>query len=146
MAKPESWRLDAASYPINLTVNTRFQDLDPNGHLNNVAFAALFENGRVRLNLGLRNWRDRPADERTMVVAVTINYLGEGHYPDDVIVASGIGKIGSSSWEIVQALFQNGRCIATCDSVIAARKGEGPHPHSEEMRLALSKIQAKPAA
>jgi acyl-CoA thioester hydrolase len=145
MAKPEAWRLDASSYPIHHTVNTRFQDLDPNGHLNNVAFAALFEHGRVRLNLDIRDWRDRPADERTMVVVVTINYLGEGHYPDDVIVCTGIGRIGSSSWEIVQALFQNGRCIATCDSVIAARKGDGPNPHSPEIREALARIEAKPA-
>ena len=80
-----------------------------------------------------------------MVVVVTINYLGEGHYPDDVIVCTGTGKIGGSSWEIVQALFQNGRCIATCDSVIAARKGDGPNPHSPEIREALARIEAKPA-
>lgn len=145
MAKPESWRLDAASYPIHHTVNTRFQDLDPNGHLNNVAFAALFEHGRVRLNLDVRNPKARPEDERTMVVVVTINYLGEGHYPDDVTVCTGTGAIGNSSWEIVQAMFQNGRCIATCDNVIAARKGDGPLPHSEEMRAALARIAAGPA-
>ena len=43
MAKPESWRLDAASYPVCIELQTRFQDMDINGHLNNVAFAALFE-------------------------------------------------------------------------------------------------------
>ena len=43
MPKPESWRLDAASYPVHLDLQTRFQDMDINGHLNNVAFAALFE-------------------------------------------------------------------------------------------------------
>src|SRR3546814_7334865 len=46
MAKPDSWRLDAASYPVCEVFQTRFQDMDINGHLNNVAFAALFESGR----------------------------------------------------------------------------------------------------
>ncbi|MDQ2764072.1 MAG: acyl-CoA thioesterase, partial [Pseudomonadota bacterium] len=34
MAKPESWRLDPASYPHRDVIQTRFQDLDPLGHLN----------------------------------------------------------------------------------------------------------------
>ncbi|MBA3942054.1 MAG: thioesterase, partial [Sphingopyxis sp.] len=37
MPKPESWRLDAASYPVRIELQTRFQDMDINGHLNNVA-------------------------------------------------------------------------------------------------------------
>ena len=145
MAKPESWRRDAASYPVALTINTRFQDLDPNGHLNNVAFAALFEHARVSLNLRARDWRNRPTDERTMVASVTINYLGEGHYPGDVSIASGVGKIGTSSWEIVQAMFQNGRCIATSDSIIASRKGASAHPLSPEMRESLEAMKAHDA-
>ena len=118
MPKPESWRLDAASYPVHLDLQTRFQDMDINGHLNNVAFAALFESGRVLLNREIRPWEERPANERTMVAAVEINYLGEGNFPDPVEIATGIGRLGTSSWTIVQAMFQNGRCIATCDTVV----------------------------
>ena len=107
-------------------MQTRFQDIDPNRHLNNVAFASMFENARVRLNRNLRPWADRPKNERSMVAAVTINYLREGHYPDDVEVSSGVSTIGKSSYVIAQAMFQNGQCIATCDSVIVCRTdGEG---------------------
>ena len=57
---------------------------------------------------------------------MTINYLREGQYPDDVEVSSGVSKIGSSSYVIAQAMFQNGQCIATCDSIIVCRTdGEG---------------------
>ena len=137
MAKPESWRLDAANYPLRVTANTRFQDLDLNGHLNNVAFAALFENGRVRLNRDARPWDKRPGNERTMVAAVTINYLAEGSFPDDVIVTSGIGSIGSSSWTILQAMFQNDRCIATCDTVVVCRTDDESRPLRTELRAGL---------
>ena len=137
MAKPESWRLDPASYPIALTVQTRFQDLDPNGHLNNVAFAALFEHGRVRINRGVRPMEERPSNERTMVAEVTITYLREGSYPEDVIVCSGIGRIGPSSWTIEQAMFQMGECIATCDTVVVCRTDNTARPLREELRAQL---------
>ena len=126
MARPEPWRLVADNYPVAFVTQTRFQDIDPNRHLNNVAFASMFENARVRLNRELRPWGDRPKNERSMVAAVTINYLREGQYPDDVEVSSGVSKIGRSSYIIAQAMFQNDRCIATCDSVIVCRTdGEG---------------------
>ena len=141
MTRPESWQLDPANYPVSLVTQTRFQDIDPNRHLNNVAFATMFENARVRLNRGLRPWADRPKNERSMVAAVTINYLREGQYPDDVEVRSGVSKIGTSSYVIAQAMFQNGQCIATCDSVIVCRTdGEGK-PLRAAVVAALEKMK-----
>ena len=121
MAKPDDWQLIADNYPLSLHTPTRFQDMDPNRHLNNVAFASMFENARVRLNRSLRPWAERPKNERSMIASVTINYLREGQYPDDVTVCSGIGSIGTSSYVIAQAMFQFDKCIATCTSVIVCR-------------------------
>jgi acyl-CoA thioester hydrolase len=118
--------------------------MDVNGHLNNVAFAALFENARVMLNRQVRVWNERPANERTMVAAVTINYLAEGNYPDPVTVASGIGHVGSSSWTIQQAMFQNGRCIATCDTVVVARTDNQAKPLRAALREGLEKMMVRP--
>ena len=143
MAKPEAWQLEASSYPITQVCQTRFQDVDPNRHLNNVAFASLFEHARVRLNRELRPWQERPKNERSMVAAVTINYLREGSYPDDVTVCSGVSKIGTSSYVIAQAMFQHDKCIATCDSVIVCRTdGEGK-PLRQEVVDALHKVRTK---
>ncbi len=125
MAKPESWRLNPASYPFSATTQTRFGDMDFLGHLNNVAYAALFENGRVRFNRQLNERKQRQHGERWLVAAVEINYLREGHFPDDVDISSGIGRIGTSSWVIQQAAFQNGQCIATCDSTLVFQGADG---------------------
>ncbi|WP_432769068.1 MAG: acyl-CoA thioesterase [Sphingopyxis sp.] len=133
MPKPESWRLNAASYPVVDPFQTRFQDMDINGHLNNVAFAALFESGRVLMNRRIRPFDDRPANERTMVAAVEINYLAEGNFPDPVTITTGIGRLGTSSWTIVQAMFQNDRCIATCDTVVVCRTDNQAKPLRAEM-------------
>lgn len=150
MSKPESWRLDVASYPNIKTLNTRFQDMDVNGHLNNVAFASLFENCRVQLNRGLSPIADRagagkPDSERVLVAVVTINYLREGSYPEDVIVGTGIGKIGNSSWTLVQGMFQHGQCIATCDTVVVCKTDGQSKPLRPELVTELETMLAKPA-
>ena len=144
MAKPESWRLDAASYPVCESHQTRFQDMDINGHLNNVAFAALFESGRVLLNWSLRAQGERPDNERVMVAAVEINYLAEGNFPDPVEIATGIGRIGTSSWTIVQAMFQSGRAIATCDTVVVCRTDNQAKPLRAEIVAELKANLARP--
>ena len=143
MPKPESWRLNPASYPVTIELQTRFQDMDINGHLNNVAFAALFESGRVLLNRDVRPLDERPANERTMVAAVEINYLAEGNFPDPVRIATGIGRLGTSSWTIVQAMFQNGRCIATCDTVVVCRTDGQAKPLRPEMVAELEEKLAR---
>ncbi|WP_033075315.1 acyl-CoA thioesterase [Sphingopyxis sp. MWB1] len=145
MAKPEGWRLNPASYPVHDSMQTRFQDLDLNGHLNNVAFAALFESGRVLMNRRVRRFDEQPANERTMVAAVEINYLAEGHFPDPVDLATGIGRIGTSSWSIVQAMFQKGRCIATCDTVVVCRTDGAAKPLRAGMVAELEANLAHPA-
>ncbi|UZW55941.1 acyl-CoA thioesterase [Sphingobium sp. JS3065] len=143
MPKPESWRLDAAIYPVRGDFQTRFQDLDINGHINNVAFAALFESGRVLLNREVRALTNRPSNERTMVAALEINYLGEGNFPDPVHIASGFGRLGGTSWTIFQAMFQNGRAIATCDTVIVCRTDEQVMPLRSELIADLTARMVK---
>lgn len=140
MPKPDSWRLDAASYPVSEDFQTRFQDMDINGHLNNVAFAALFESARVMLNRRVRPWGERPKNERTMVAEVTITYLAEGRFPGDVTITSGIGRIGTSSWTILQSMHQQGRCIATCDTVVVCRTDNEARPLRSELRAALEEL------
>ncbi|MEZ5709076.1 MAG: acyl-CoA thioesterase [Blastomonas sp.] len=143
MARPDPLRLEAERYPVSLTTQTRFQDMDVNGHLNNVAYAALFESARVRMNRMVRPWLDRPANERTMLASVSISYLREGHFPDDVVVCSGIGHIGTTSWVIEQAMFQHGQCIATADSVIVCRTDNQAQPLRAEVREQLETMQVR---
>ncbi|WP_298672027.1 thioesterase family protein [uncultured Sphingomonas sp.] len=126
MPRPAAWRLSPDAYPIRETIQTRYQDLDPNGHLNNVAFAALFETARVRINQSLGS-REATPGFRAVVARNEINYLAEGSFPDPVEIAIGIGTIGNRSWEMLAAMFQNGHAIATCDTVIVMTTpaGEG---------------------
>ena len=128
MSRPAPWRLDRASYPKHEVKQTRFQDLDTMGHLNNVAFAALFEDARVRMNQQLgRVSRGKMAEGsfRAVVARNEINYLAEGSFPEDVEIALGIGRIGNRSFEMLAAAFQSGQCIATCDTTIVMTDPKG---------------------
>jgi acyl-CoA thioester hydrolase len=124
MAKPELWRRDLACYPFECILQTRFGDMDVLGHVNNVAMAGLFENGRVRFNRSLV--LPHAHGVRWLIVNVDIAYLAEVHYPHDVTIATGIGHIGNRSWTVLSAAFQNGGCVATCDSTLVYTNAEGP--------------------
>jgi acyl-CoA thioester hydrolase len=140
MARPDPWRLDAAAYPFTTSVQTRFQDLDPLGHINNVAMAALFEQGRVVFNrTQLAERRNRPQALRWLVAKVEINYLAEGFFPAPLDVASGIGVIGRSSWTIYSAAFQDGKCIGLCDTTVVQTDADGSTPLTDAMRAELMK-------
>lgn len=126
MAKPDPSRLKLENYPIAVEVETRFQDLDPLGHINNVAMAGLFEAGRIKFNHanGTANF-PRPSGDRWLIAAVNINYLAESYFPEPVTIGHGVSRIGSSSWEIASAAFQNGVCVATCDATLVYTNEEG---------------------
>ncbi len=142
MAKPEPYRLDPSIYPFRTEITPRFGDLDVNRHINNVAFARYFEEGRVRFQMERRGEIDFPA-ARGLLVSVGIEYLAEGGYPDPVTVCAGFGDIGRSSWHILLAAFQRDRCIATCDSVLAARTKDGPAELGEQWRALIEANQVK---
>ncbi|WP_066775820.1 acyl-CoA thioesterase [Sphingomonas sp. CCH5-D11] len=128
MSRPAPWRLTRETYPKHEVKQTRFQDLDTMGHLNNVAYAALFEDARVRMNQELgRVSRGKMAEGtfRAVVARNEINYLAEGSFPEDVDIGIGIGRIGNRSFEMLSAAFQSGQCIATCDTTIVMTDPKG---------------------
>ncbi|WP_420606979.1 acyl-CoA thioesterase [Novosphingopyxis sp.] len=127
---------DIAAYPFRTHTETRFQDLDPLGHLNNVAIAALFENGRVRFNqsLGLTH----APGTRWLIARVEIDYVAEGFFPEAVEIASGIGRVGNSSWQIVSAAFQEKGCVATSVTTLVLTNKDGSLPMDDAMRAVLA--------
>jgi len=136
MAKPEHWRLETSSYPISMAIQTRFADLDSLGHINNVAMAGIFETARIHFH---HLFGRHPTDQgvRWLVAAVDLNYVEEAHFPYDVVVYSGIGRIGKSSWTLFSAAFQQGQCVATCDTVMVVKGPRGGSGIDDETRAIM---------
>jgi acyl-CoA thioester hydrolase len=135
--RPEPYRLLLESYPFVAEVPTRFGDVDPLQHLNNVAIAGIYEEARVQLHRRIDTDAVREKAGRTVIAQVTLRYLAEGFYPAVLQVAGGILRVGGSSYEIGQALFQDGRCIGLAETVLVHTRERKSHPMADEHRAAL---------
>ena len=134
-------RLDIDRYPFAADIPPRFTDMDALRHLNNVALASIYEEGRLALHRAMHLEGRREKGTRTVVAQVNISYLPEGHYPQPIKVAGRIGRIGGASYVIEQGLFQEGRCIGVCDTVIVNTSEGRSHPLAPAFREALKAFQ-----
>lgn len=101
---------------LGLTV--RFGDLDPLGHLNNVAIVRMLETGRVEhcRELGLME-----ATTPTFVlVALNVTFRAQGHYRDELRVGTRVAGIGRTSFTLQQRLWRpaDARTIIDGESVL----------------------------
>jgi len=128
-------RLDAGNYPVRFTYRTLYSDMDPNRHLNNGAFGRLFEEGRSDLHHRVIGMSAGPAAANGLILllaTITMEFLREGRYPGSVEVASAVLRVGSSSYVLAQAAFQDQACIALADCVMVkaspAARSRSPGP------------------
>lgn len=144
MAKPDPQLLEPSCYPVRLDVATRFQDLDPNNHVNNVAFAVMFEDVRVRFDwgMGLREAMHRHRT-RTMIASLGIEYLGEMFYPEQVEGCVGILSIGRTSWTVAGILAQGGRVAGFMRATMVCIADGAPTPVPAEFREALERHRVR---
>lgn len=137
-------RLLAENYAHEVSVETRFQDLDPLGHINNVALAGIFESGRVRFNRQLQAAHlAMKSGDRWLVAKVEINYLAEGHFPEPILIRNAIGHIGNRSWQILSAAWQGDKMIGLCDAVLVYQSANGATSISDDLRAELSSLRLK---
>jgi len=139
-------RRDSAAYPFAATLEMRYGDMDVWRHLNNVAAARFYEEGRIRFMDDLRKREPDYAKQRfrLMVAHTAIDYLAEGHYPHPITVGVGIAGIGNSSYRVGEALFQQGRCIGLADVVLAHVGEDGPAPLPAVVRETLARYLLAP--
>jgi acyl-CoA thioester hydrolase len=135
--KPQAYRLIAANYPEHAQVTIRYADMDPMFHLNNVALGQFYEEARTQFI------RQTLANEglltayRMLAAEVSVQYLKEGRHPGVLDVATGIARIGRSSFVLGQALFQDGDCIGSADVTMVLTDANGAAPMSEAIRRTL---------
>lgn len=136
MAKPDPTLLEPGRYPFSCEIAARFADLDLNQHINNVAVAGLFEEGRVRFNAawGLAHLLDGVG---AMIANVAIDYLAQAYYPQPLRGFAAVERIGGSSWTMVQLLLQEERVVAFSRAVLVCVSAEGSAPLSGPLREGL---------
>lgn len=139
MPRPSPDLLDQRRYPFRHDMTTRYADLDPNNHVNNVAIAIAFEDARVRfarsLGLGVA------AGQGTMIVSSTIEFLDQAHYPAPLTVLVAAAEIGRSSWTLASLVAQEERVCAFTRAVIVYAPEGRPVAMPDDFRAALERFR-----
>lgn len=104
--------LDRKTYPFWYRERLRFSDTDMIGHVNNVAFAALIESGRVHYTRSgvIQNM---PDDMLVVMRRIELDYRAELHWPADVDVGSRLLRLGRTSFTVANGVFDGALCAAT---------------------------------
>lgn len=121
MAESDLDLSDPGIYANWWTDRIRFADTDASQHVNNVAFVAYVETGRVyfcKLVLG----EDAVQGEGYIVARIAIDYLRELHWPGEVRIGAAVTRIGTKSFTVANAVFKDGICAATAESIVVFRR------------------------
>ncbi|WP_312794218.1 thioesterase family protein [Tianweitania sp.] len=128
-------------YPHQVTDRLRYGDTDRQGHVNNAVFSTLLETGRVAI---LYDKAGSLASEGCafVIARLEIDFRAELNWPGEIVIGTAVAKIGRSSFDLSQALFQDGACAAVSRSVIVQmdESTRRSHPLSEQSRSVLSNI------
>ena len=119
----------------------RFSDTDMIGHVNNVAFAALIESGRVAFTRS-EAVPSMPQDMLLVMARIEIDYRAELHYPAEIEIGSRLLRVGRSSFDIGNAVFHGKSCAATSRTVLVAidRQTHRPRALPDPMKAALEDL------
>jgi acyl-CoA thioester hydrolase len=110
-------QLPITAFPFVTFDKVRYGDTDRQGHVNNAVFATFFETGRVEMLY--QPSHQFLSDDCSFVVAKsTIELIAEIHWPGHVDIGTGIVRIGNSSLVIAANLYQQGRLVATSETMV----------------------------
>ena len=126
----EGWALGWAD-------SVRFAELDPLGHVNNVAYLSWYEALRVRhlMHTGLTAYR--PEDPQFVVVALDATYKAEMKLHDDYVVATRCAKTGNSSFVMEYGVFRDEAQVAGGTCTVVMLKDGRPAKLGNARRAAL---------
>ncbi|HVA41298.1 MAG TPA: acyl-CoA thioesterase [Candidatus Binataceae bacterium] len=129
MSRIDRARLESAAFPLQHPAATRCADVDQLGHINNLATAELFQEGRVHflLSFGLTGLAQRSG----VVAASRIEYARDVLWPHTIDVATGVLDVGRTSFRLGQTARQQDMTAAYAEIVLVMRDAAGPAPLPE---------------
>jgi len=95
----------------------RFSDTDALGHISNTTLPVWFEQARMPLfrifhpTLDVKTWP-------LIIARVEVDFVAQSFWHLPVEVRTGVGKIGNSSFQVIQEAWQDGKQIARGAAVL----------------------------
>jgi acyl-CoA thioester hydrolase len=134
-------RLDHAKFPFECTIDTRYGDVDSQGHVNNVAVANILQECRSRF--AAANGLSRDPDCQFVVASLMIEYARDVLYPDSTQVYIGVLEINNRSYRLGQVLRQRGIPCVYAETSLVSRRGAGAVALPETTRARLYSLTIK---
>jgi acyl-CoA thioester hydrolase len=114
----------------------RFSDTDMLGHVNNVAYAAMVESGRIGY------LRSVVPGLYVVMARIEIDYRAELHYPAEIDVGCAILRVGRSSIVMGNGVFDGEVCgaAAVTTLVVIDQETRRPTPVPDAARAQLQAL------
>jgi acyl-CoA thioester hydrolase len=110
-------------FPLWAQDTARYGDTDRQGHLNNAVFGTYLETGRTSF-LAARGAPLAPAGHDFVIVRLEVDFRREMHWGGPVEIGTVVRSLGRTSFRLGQAIFQDGHCTATAESVLVLMNDE----------------------
>ena len=114
----------------------RNADTDQFHHVNNAAIASFLESGRMEL-FASPALGDRMQGLNVVVGRLTIEFRAEIFYPGELRIGSTVTRIGRTSFEVLQAVFRDERCVASATAACVLMQAGKPYPVPDDARRHL---------
>jgi acyl-CoA thioester hydrolase len=110
---------------VTSTIQIRFSDLDPLGHVSNSVYTQYFDLGRMDFFRKVSETSVVPAN---VVATVQIDMLHEITLQDEVTVETWCSKMGNKSMTLKQNIYANGECVTKSSIVLVGFDRESRKP------------------
>ena len=132
-------------FPHHLPIDTRWNDNDSYGHLNNVVFYSYFDTvvNQYLITRGVLDIDTSPVIG--LVVETGCSYFASAAFPEKLAAGLRVARLGNSSVRYEIALFREGSDTAIAQGhfvhVYVGRETRRPVRMPTQLRDALSKLQ-----
>jgi len=136
-----------ADFLHTLPIQTRWNDNDVYGHVNNVVYYAYFDTVINRWLIGAGGLDPAASDVIGLCVESQCRYLAPAAYPDDLLAGLRVTKIGRSSVRYEIGIFRSSAdsrdellALGYFVHVFVDRAGRRPTPIPDRIRTALERL------
>jgi acyl-CoA thioester hydrolase len=107
---------------VTTTIDVRYRDCDPLGHVNNAVYLTYFEIGRVEFWREVMGTTAAKADDWPFILAkATVTFRSPARFAERLRLTTGVESIGTKSWVFRYHIAgADGREVATGCSVQVA--------------------------
>jgi acyl-CoA thioester hydrolase len=129
------------SYPVSLSIEVAWGDMDAFGHVNNCVFFRYFESTRIAYMREIEAMQQGDVEFTPVVASARCDFLASVVFPDTVVGEARVSKLGNSSFTMEYQLTSRAqqKVVAKGEAVIVnidTRAGKArPIPTTLKQRM-----------